>query len=102
MDIRDIGMISRLADIVMGIWRVPNGTAKDCNRMKDCDEGDNWAKVRIWKNRRTGLLGSWFMEHNTHYLSEVSQGIQQKTKEEKLFKEQEELLDKIDFNEEQF
>jgi len=70
-DIRDSGMICRLADTVMGIWRVPNDTEKDNKRMKECNETDNWAKVRIWKNRREGTLGAWFMEHKNYYLDEI-------------------------------
>src|SRR3990167_672402 len=71
-DIRDSGMISRLADVVMGIWRVPNDAEKDNTRMKECGENDNKAKVRIWKNRREGKLGTWFMNHENHYLTELS------------------------------
>jgi len=78
-DIRDSGMICRLADTVMGIWRVPN-LKKDetmeqkvkVSRMKECGEDDNWSKVRIWKNRREGKLGFWFMTHKNHYLKEYN------------------------------
>ena len=49
-DIRDSGMISRLADVVMGVWRVPNGSDIKRNRTEDLAEEDTWAKVRIWKN----------------------------------------------------
>lgn len=72
-DIRDSGMICRLADTVMGIWRVPNGTDLTSSRMKECGEDDNWSKVRIWKNRREGKLGSWFMTHESHYLKELQE-----------------------------
>ncbi len=71
-DIRDSGMISRLADVVMGIWRVQNDSKLDDTRMKDLSENDNWAKVRIWKNRREGKVGSWFMSHKGHYLQELA------------------------------
>lgn len=77
-DIRDSGMICRLADTVMGIWRVPNlknGETMEekakVSRVRECGETDNWAKVRIWKNRREGKLGFWFMRHDKHYLSEI-------------------------------
>ena len=70
-DIRDSGMICRLADTVMGIWRVPNDTKRDNKRIRDCGEHDNWAKVKIWKNRREGTLGDWFMIHSNHYLTEI-------------------------------
>ena len=71
-DIRDSGMISRLADTVMGVWRVQNDSELDKSRMKDLREEDNWAKVRIWKNRRDGKMGSWFMTHNNHFLTELT------------------------------
>jgi len=70
-DIRDSGMISRLADIVMGIWRIRNDSDPDSVKLKVLDENDNQAKVRIWKNRRTGKLGYFFMEHHNHYLTEI-------------------------------
>ena len=70
-DIRDSGMIVRLADTVMGIWRVRNDSQVDDVVLKVLDEGDNQSKVRIWKNRRTGKVGYFFMEHNNHYLTEI-------------------------------
>lgn len=70
-DIRDSGMISRLADVVMGVWRVPNGSDIKRNRTEDLAEEDTWAKVRIWKNRREGKMGTWFMNHQNHFLLEL-------------------------------
>ncbi len=70
-DIRDSGMIVRLADTVMGVWRVRNDADPTDTKMRVLDEEDNQSKVRIWKNRRTGKLGYFFMEHNNHYLSEI-------------------------------
>lgn len=69
--IRDSGMIVRLADTVMGVWRIRNDSAVDSTTLKELDEDDNQAKVRIWKNRRTGKLGFFFMEHENHYLKEI-------------------------------
>lgn len=69
-DIRDSGMISRLADIVMGIWRVQNDSKLEDKRMREIGENDNWSKVRVWKNRREGTKGTWFMQHDNHYLTE--------------------------------
>ena len=69
-DIRDSGMISRLADAVMGVWRVKNGSDITRNRVDDLSENDTWAKVRIWKNRREGKMGSFFMNHQNHFLIE--------------------------------
>ena len=76
--IRDSGMILRLADVAMGIWRVKNNT--ESKRLEELDEEDNWAKVRVWKNRRTGKLGWWYMEHKDHYLEEVETDFQKLTK----------------------
>lgn len=70
-DIRDSGMISRLADTVMGIWRVRNDSDPTDTLLKVLDENDNQSKIRIWKNRRTGKLGYFFMEHKDHYLTEI-------------------------------
>ena len=76
--IRDSGMIIRLADTVLGIWRVKNG--KESNRLEEIEEEDSWAKCRIWKNRRTGKVGRWYMEHKEHSLSEVTSNFEQLTK----------------------
>lgn len=69
--IRDSGMIVRLADTVLGVWRIRNDAAPDNTVLKELDETDNQAKVRIWKNRRTGKVGYFFMEHKDHYLTEI-------------------------------
>jgi len=70
-DIRDSGLISRLADTIVGVWRVPNGSEITQNRRKPISEEDIQAKVRVFKNRRTGKMSTWFMDHNKHYLSEM-------------------------------
>jgi len=70
-DIRDSGLISRLADSIVGIWRVPNNSDITANRRKPISEEDIKAKCRVFKNRRTGLMGTWFMDHENHYLSEL-------------------------------
>ena len=69
-DIRDSGLIIRLADSVVGCWRVKNDTELKNTRMPVIDEGDFKSKVRLWKNRRVGLLGAWFMYHENHHLKE--------------------------------
>ena len=69
-DIRDSGLIIRLADSVVGCWRVNNDTNMENTRMPVIQEVDMKSKVRLWKNRREGLLGSWFMFHDKHHLSE--------------------------------
>ena len=72
-DIRDSGLISRLADSIIGVWRVKSDwdEAKKPRRPKDLNENDTWAKVRVLKNRREGLMGTVFMNHKDHYLSEL-------------------------------
>ena len=69
-DIRDSGLISRLADSIVGIWRVPNDAEITNTRRKALVETDIKSKIRVFKNRRTGLVGAWFMEHDKHYLME--------------------------------
>ena len=72
-DIRDSGLISRLADTIIGVWRVKANSeeASKPRRPKELNETDNWAKVRIMKNRREGPLGTFYMLHNQHYLTEI-------------------------------
>jgi hypothetical protein len=64
-------MIIRLADSVLGVWRIKNendGTQKKGN--KPLEENDNKAKITVFKNRRTGKLGFFTAYHRNHYLSE--------------------------------
>lgn len=65
-DIRDSGLISRLADSIIGVWRIPNVDDGSKTRRKDLAEGDNKAKVRVFKNRRTGVLG-WFVTYHVNH-----------------------------------
>lgn len=70
-DIRDSGMIIRLADTVLGVWRIKNdndGTQKKGN--KALEEDDCKAKIVVFKNRRTGKLGFFTAYHHNHYLTE--------------------------------
>lgn len=69
--IRDSGMIIRLADTILGIWRIRNDAKPDDDRLREIREEDNQAKIRIWKNRRMGKLGTFFVEHKDHYLTEI-------------------------------
>ena len=71
MDIRDSGMISRLADTVLGIWRIANKNDGTKSRLDDIQEDDIRAKVRIWKNRREGKLGFFVMQMLNGHLQEV-------------------------------
>ncbi len=72
-DIRDSGLIVRLADTVIGVWRIPNTDDGARTRRGDLNETDNKAKVRVFKNRRTGILGWFTMYHENHYLTESSE-----------------------------
>lgn len=73
-DIRDSGLISRLADAIILVWRVKNGaTDKDKRRPDNLEENDTKAKVRIVKNRREGKLGTFFMDHQNGYLKEITE-----------------------------
>lgn len=69
--IRDSGLILRYADTAMGIWRIQNSSQPSDSTLNEIDEDDNQCKVRIWKNRRTGKLGKFFMEHKDHHLKEI-------------------------------
>lgn len=72
MDIRDSGMISRLADVVMGVWRIPNSDNGKSGVITDeFEDTDNRAKVRIWKNRRMGRLSWFLMENKNHLMYEL-------------------------------
>jgi len=69
-DIRDSGLISRLADSIIGLWRVPDDDEIGSTRRKALNESDTKTKVRVFKNRRTGKVGAFFMYHENHYLKE--------------------------------
>ncbi|MDE2104798.1 MAG: AAA family ATPase [Patescibacteria group bacterium] len=69
-DIRDSGLIVRLADTVIGVWRIPNDDDGTAARRKVIAEDDNKAKIRVFKNRREGKLGSFVMYHIDHFLTE--------------------------------
>lgn len=71
--IRDSGLISRLADAIILVWRVKNEDTIEKNRVPaDLGEEDVKAKVRVVKNRREGKLGTFFMHHQNGLLTEVS------------------------------
>jgi len=69
-DIRDSGLIIRVADSIVGVWRIPNGSDGTETRQKPINEGDNKAKVAVWKNRREGNLGFFTGYVKNHYFSE--------------------------------
>lgn len=72
-DLRDSGLISRLADEILLVWRVPNSeTELKSTRRKPTGENDNKAKVRLVKNRRVGKYGAWFMVHENYELIDAS------------------------------
>lgn len=65
-DIRDSGMISRIADSILGVWRIPNSDDGTKRRKQPIGEDDNKAKIAIFKNRRTGKLGFFTAYHTNH------------------------------------
>src|SRR3990167_247969 len=77
-DIRDSGLIPRIADSAIGVWRIPNseGVVKDGRYMSEVGPEDNKAKIRILKNRREGTKGTCVVYHHNHFLEE------QKSKDE--------------------
>ncbi len=68
-DIRDSGLVVRLADTVIGVWRIPNDDS-DSTRRKAIGEGDTRSKIRVFKNRREGTLGTLVADHKDHRLRE--------------------------------
>lgn len=70
-DVRDSGLIIRYADTVIGIWRVPNSDELKASRRKEINETDIKAKVRVFKNRRNGIQGAFFVYHDNHIFSET-------------------------------
>lgn len=88
MDIRDSGMITRLSDTVIGIWRIRNDNSGEKKKMEEIQEEDTRAKVRIWKNRREGTLGYWIMNHRNGLLVELDN---QRLEEEIIQKEQDDI-----------
>lgn len=73
-DIRDSGLITRLADTIIGVWRVPNTDDGTTPRRREINEGDNRSKVRIFKNRREGTQGYFLALHENHRLREMQDG----------------------------
>lgn len=69
-DIRDSGLIVRLADTVIGVWRVPNDDSGEGNRRRNVGEGDNKSKIKVLKNRREGRYGFVMAYHHNHLLTE--------------------------------
>lgn len=69
-DIRDSGMISRLADSVVGVWRIRNDNDGTKQKRESIREEDNKTKVVVFKNRRRGNLGYFTAYVRDHYLTE--------------------------------
>lgn len=62
-EIRDSGLISRLADAIVMVWRIKNGDFAKETRPKNLSPLDIESKVRVVKNRREGMYGTFLMEH---------------------------------------
>lgn len=72
-EIRDSGLISRLADAIILVWRVRNSDELTSTmRPSSIGEDDIKTKVRVVKNRREGKLGTFFMNHEDGLLNEVT------------------------------
>lgn len=72
-EIRDSGLISRLADTIILVWRINNEDDVDTKRRPQAlKEDDVKAKVRVVKNRRDGKLGTFIMQHENGLLNEVT------------------------------
>jgi replicative DNA helicase len=85
-DIRDSGLISRLADTIIGVWRTTNeDNGQLYERPKQLSENDNRSKVRILKNRRTGICGGFVMIHANHYLKEFDGFVTERKVNEPLY-----------------
>lgn len=71
--IRDSGLISRLADSIIMVWRVKNTDDVNGTRVPtDLAEDDIQSKVRVVKNRREGKMGTFMMHHHNGLLTEVT------------------------------
>lgn len=70
-EIRDSGLISRLADAIVLVWRIKNDEADKDRRPTNLDENDTMSKVRVAKNRREGKLGTFLMNHENGLLNET-------------------------------
>jgi len=76
-DIRDSGMISRLADSVLGVWRVQkqenleNLYKEKVAEQDDTNSNNHYNKIRIWKSRREGQWGTLFVLHENHKFTEL-------------------------------
>jgi replicative DNA helicase len=73
-EIRDSGLISRLADAIVLVWRIKNGEQDKDRRPANLGEDDNMSKVRVVKNRREGKMGTIVMEHKDGLLNEMEDG----------------------------
>jgi replicative DNA helicase len=72
-EIRDSGLISRLADSIVLVWRVRNEDPVDSKRRPaSLGEEDIKAKIRVVKNRRDGRLGTFLADHQNGILVEAS------------------------------
>lgn len=70
-EIRDSGLISRLADAIILVWRIRNDEWSKDVRPNNLSENDTQSKVRVVKNRREGKLGTLIMDHKNGLLEEI-------------------------------
>lgn len=72
-EIRDSGLISRLADAIILVWRIKNDEVDKDRRPTSLDENDTMSKVRVAKNRREGKHGTFVMDHKDGLLHETDE-----------------------------
>jgi len=70
-DVRDSGMVIRLADIVIGVWRVNNNSDWKKTYLEDLEEDATKSKMKLWKNRRVGKTGKCFLRYKNGRLGEI-------------------------------
>ncbi len=73
-EIRDSGLISRLADAIIMVWRIKNGEQDKDRRPSNLEPDDTMSKVRVVKNRREGKMGTLIMDHKDGMLNELEDG----------------------------
>lgn len=69
-DIRDSGLIKTHADTIIGVWRIPNSDDGTRKSRSEIGEEDNKSRIQVFKNRRTGINGTFTMYHSSHYMTE--------------------------------
>lgn len=72
-DVRDSGMIIRLADTVLTVQRVPNYYKITDKKIGIIGEDDTWVKIKVEKNRREGKRGYMLATYENGLIRELTQ-----------------------------